>query len=510
MTRVQSNAGMVRCTQRLVPLGTLILLLYATAGASAQSLHVIQNSHSNRIPPEQPPSVAQNRAPLADDRRLKVVSTDDRRAGSPPSPPATAVAPEPIPRDPPANRSGSTPVDLPTALEWTLSYQPGLIAVRQDLGVSAEAIEVARKFPTSINPTFSVDVRPWVVEPLPGGGSHPLQTLVGLGWSQPIEWGHRRGYRESMARATYSLTRWNILQAELTALVQTYRLHQTALYRRQKFEQAEKLVAFNRHLLDVLRRRVEANQAPAADLVLAEVESQSTIQQRDTARQEYLTAVMDLREQIGVPEEAASLEPVGDLRLPEASAAGGEESLIRMALEARPEIRTAQAQAANSRAAVCLARAERIPITNVGPAYEKDETGTSFYGFVVSTPIPVLNAGRTLVAQREAEHRRDCVALEQSRRRVVVQVKATLTRWDQVRDLAARVEERMQPIEAQTARMGRLYDAGQTDLVKLLQVRQRAIEAEYARLDAVWQATQAYADLLTALGSTPLVGSLPE
>jgi outer membrane protein TolC len=56
--------------------------------------------------------------------------------------------------------------------------------------------------------------------------------------------------------------------------------------------------------------------------------------------------------------------------------------------------------------------------------------------------------------------------------------------------------------------MQRLYEAGQADLVKLLQVRQRLIEADFARLDALWQTTQAYADLLSVLGATPLLGAL--
>ena len=57
--------------------------------------------------------------------------------------------------------------------------------------------------------------------------------------------------------------------------------------------------------------------------------------------------------------------------------------------------------------------------------------------------------------------------------------------------------------------MERLYTAGQSDLLKLLQVRQRLIDAENAKLDMLWQATQAYADLLAATGATPLLGALP-
>jgi outer membrane protein TolC len=67
----------------------------------------------------------------------------------------------------------------------------------------------------------------------------------------------------------------------------------------------------------------------------------------------------------------------------------------------------------------------------------------------------------------------------------------------------------MLPIKEHVARMERLYAAGQSDLVKLLQVRQRWIESANTRLDATWQTTQTYADLLTSLGGVPLLGALP-
>jgi hypothetical protein len=46
--------------------------------------------------------------------------------------------------------------------------------------------------------------------------------------------------------------------------------------------------------------------------------------------------------------------------------------------------------------------------------------------------------------------------------------------------------------------------------VKWLQVRQRLIEGQGAGLDTQWQSIQAYADLLLALGSAPLLDALPK
>ena len=96
------------------------------------------------------------------------------------------------------------------------------------------------------------------------------------------------------------------------------------------------------------------------------------------------------------------------------------------------------------------------------------------------------------------------MALEQTQQRITVQVKATLARWRQAQQLAAKTAAIMLPVKEQSARMERLFTAGQTDLVKLLQVRQRWLDSANTRLDATWQATQAYADLLAAFGGESL------
>ena len=58
--------------------------------------------------------------------------------------------------------------------------------------------------------------------------------------------------------------------------------------------------------------------------------------------------------------------------------------------------------------------------------------------------------------------------------------------------------------------MEQLFEANQADLTRLFQTRQRLIQLENAELDALWQATQAHADLLTALGVPNLIAALHE
>jgi cobalt-zinc-cadmium efflux system outer membrane protein len=427
-----------------------------------------------------------------------------------------AVVPLTVGAEPPTENIPSGPplalaaqIDLETALQWTLERNPNLVAARQNERASAAAVAAARYFPTSLNPSISVACSPWVFERQANGEVEKLDRSVSVVWAQPIELGHRQAYREQMAQASYSQTQWNVLQAELAALIQTYRFHQTALYRRDKLEVAQDLDTFDTHLVEKLRRQAEANQATAADVVLAEAEKEATVQQLEAARQDYVSALADLRQQIGIPGVAASAEPVGSFRVPEDRIPGNGETLVRLAQESRPEVQAAAATAANSRAALALARADRIPVPSLGPVYERNETGAVFYGLALSSPVPLLNTGGPLARQREAEYHRDCVAWEQARQTVAAQVLAVLVKWNQAQQAADRTHARFGPIRTQTERMQRLYDVGQADLLKLLQVQRRFIDARNAELDVVWQTTQAYADLLAATGGTPLLSGPP-
>jgi outer membrane protein TolC len=88
-------------------------------------------------------------------------------------------------------------------------------------------------------------------------------------------------------------------------------------------------------------------------------------------------------------------------------------------------------------------------------------------------------------------------------------VKTSLMRWNQSQQLSARTIAIMSPVREQAARMERLFTAGQTDLVKLLQVRQRWLDSANAQLDAARQATQSYADLFASVGGVPCWAPCP-
>jgi cobalt-zinc-cadmium efflux system outer membrane protein len=408
-------------------------------------------------------------------------------------------------------------MSLEAALYGAVTSNPDLATLRlgNPTTPSPEAVEVARHFPTTLNPTLWCDLRPiTLIPPEPFGGTGTTnqhgfykfgQFYFYLSLRQPVELGHQTTHRYHIAKAAYEQQRWTVVQAELLAMVQTYRFFETAAYRRERLKIARELADFNDQLLRTLERRLEAGQVPAADVVLARVESRATRQLVRAAQQDYVTALTDLRNQIGIPESAGAAEPLGEFALPPYIPPAREEEFIDMALQFRPEIRAAQAQIAGTKAAECLARADRIPTPIVGPQYAMDEAGIQYIGFVYITPIPIWNSGGPLLRQRQAEHQRAHLALEQAQQRARAQVRSALAKWNGASELIKESSGLTAELAREVKNLERLFDQGQTDLGRLMQAQQRLIQLRTAEVDAIWAATQAQADLLLALGAPGLI-----
>ncbi len=299
-----------------------------------------------------------------------------------------------------------------------------------------------------------------------------------------------------------------VVQAELTALVQTYRFFQTAAYRREKYRLAQDLAVFNDRLQETLERRMQANQVLPADVALGRVEARATRLQETAARQDYLTALTDLRNQIGIPDAAGAVEPLGEFTVPPYIPPVDEQAMVEEAMRQRPDIQAAAAQVAGTHSAVKLARGDQIPTPIIGPEYQMDEAGVQYVGFVLISPIPIWNSGRPLVLQREAEHRRAMVAYKEAQQRAAAQVRAAVAKWNGATDLVNNSAALSKDLSDEVKKMETLFDQGAADLTKLMQARQRLMQLENSRLDALWQATQSQADLLLALGIPSLINDM--
>ena len=222
--------------------------------------------------------------------------------------------------------------------------------------------------------------------------------------------------------------------------------------------------------------------------------------------QEYDESLFGLRQHMGIAAWAGSGEPCDDFRLPDLRGVE-EEALIAMALQGRPEINVAESQVARTRAAVCLARGERIPVFQVGPSYASTDYGSQIYGITLSTPVPVFNSGLADVRHREAEYQRSATARDQIRQKVIAQVRAAVILLGAARERAEAASRRLELALQVLAAIENPHDGEKPDPNRNFESRQKCHEARNGRLEAEWKMTEAYAELLAAVGVSPLLSS---
>ena len=122
-------------------------------------------------------------------------------------------------------------------------------------------MEVARHFPTTLNPTLWIDYRPMSLIPFqpfggPGGAArqgpyyHWGQQYIYLSLRQPIELGHQTTHRYHIAQAAYDQQRWTVVQAEATLVRPTVFFKRLDADGGEKFKVAKEVAEFQREDLE--------------------------------------------------------------------------------------------------------------------------------------------------------------------------------------------------------------------------------------------------------------------
>jgi outer membrane protein TolC len=402
---------------------------------------------------------------------------------------------------------GDAGLSLEGAIEITLRQNPSLLGQRQSEAVSQAAVAVASTYP--YNPSLQTVVLPYSVNLQ--GNSVPVQNSVAV--MQTVELAHQQQHRTNAATADFARTTWAIRQAEMLEAAQTERLYFTAVYQRDLRNMSALLARVNDELIGVLERRLSAGQSTPTDLALARIEARSARQQADLAAGAYQSGLAELHTQLGLP-QACGLEPEGDLAsrhwLPAPAvdpgeAVGGDRPLALSAMVAnRPDVMAARAELAAAQANYNLARAAMVPNLVVGPNYERDNTGVLMLGIQAQMDLPIVNSGKPLVRQREAEVCQKQVALEQFLVQARLEAEAALARYERARVLLDRTRADLSgPLARDVRQIEDSFRAGQTDLIHVFTARTTLIQAQRGLLDLVSEVAQAAARVSETTGLAP-------
>lgn len=398
----------------------------------------------------------------------------------PPPPPEVAPPPRALTRE--------------EALQWTLQYNPALATQRQQHGIAAAAVVIARTYP--FNPLWQAfvwydngrDVTNHVFE------EHTMRL--------DLELRGQGKHRREAALAGLSRTDWEIAGAELPAAVRALRAFDAVLYRQEKLRLLEEIAGLLDKNATQVRQMFEQARASGADQILAQAEARTAHAQRGPGQVALAAAQQELLRAVGM----VNVPLIAHGTLDTVVAEGDPSAFSQMAFEHRPEIHARRLAIAEADARIRLEIANRFGNPSFGPAFEYNEARDYFVGGWLVTPVPLINTRRGEIMQRKAERERALLDLNQIEVQVRQDVSAALARLHEAQAWIQTYAQLLPSLRNGLEEMEKLFINGQqgADLVRVNDVRRRLLTARDAYLDAQWELRQAEIDLAAAIGDPSL------
>lgn len=425
-----------------------------------------------------------------------VVQAWGTTAPSPPSSPSGKGAPGAAPDSATPPTAGGprtfTPVD---AVRFALENNPALHAIREQRGFAQGAVVMARTY--QYNPisqlSFLGATGPGIENSLTQAHKVTLD----------IELFGQRSYRERAASALVTRTEWDIATQELLIAVAANRAYNTVLYRQRKLAVIEDTVRFNGLVVEQVKKLVDLGRLRPADLIVAQTELDAANAQLGQGRTAIAFARSDLRRQFGTLDDSFTVK--GELDLPVPTTAL--EVLAGAALAKRPDLQSRRAMVAETQARLDLQIADRYGNPNVGPLYDTNESRNRFYGVQIGGPIPIFNQKSGEILQARATFAQAVATVRQFEIQSVQDVQAALARYVQARKWADNYAADVLPnLRKAVENMNTLLQQNEpgVDVLKVLGVQRNYLTSFSAYLDAVYEVSQARADLAAAVGDPAL------
>jgi cobalt-zinc-cadmium efflux system outer membrane protein len=395
------------------------------------------------------------------------------------------------------------PLSRREAVQWGLERNPELAALRQQHGIAAAAVVIANTYPH--NPTWEARVRN-ADGPISATITNRVPTEQNLIF--PVEIRGQRTFRRQDAAAGLSRTDWEIADQELDLAVRVIRAFDTVLYHEAKLRVLEETLRVNEQSAGRVKQMVEARLLAGADLILSRAEVDDTRALASAERAAVVTARSDLRRALGTVVPEVDIEGALDAQVPTWDAP----DLIQVALTRRPDMLARRAAVREAEAKVRLAVAERIDNPTIGPSYDYDPTRINSIGVFFTVPLPIFNTKRGEIMQREAEHQQAVLRVRQADAAIRQEVQAAIARLETTRASVETYSRQVLPhLEGLLREILNLFEkgVGGVDALKVIEIRRRLLTAREGRLAALWDLSQARADLAAAVGD-PALALVPE
>jgi outer membrane protein TolC len=388
---------------------------------------------------------------------------------------------------------------LDAAVSWALENNPELAALRQQHGIAAAAVVIARTYP--FNPLLEARVQ-GVSGPDSAGIDNRVNNEIKL--FLELEVRGQGKHRRAEALAALSAADWEIATQELSLIVRVVRAFRAVLYQKERLQLLEETVRLDERVVEQAQRLLDAGKLRGADLLFARTEVEEAKGLLGPARTALVATEYELGRALGVV--GAPPPPEGKLEVaaPDRPAA----ELTEDALRQRPDLHTRQAAVAKAEASLRLTIANRFGNPTVGAAYQYDPARINLIGGQVNLPIPVFNLHRGEIQQREAEKARAILELRQAEILIQQEVQSAHDRLAAARAAADAYRSRALPeLRAAVEDIEKLFAQGEpgVDVLRIIDLRRKLLRARENYLSAQWEISQAQVDLVAAVADPCLV-----
>jgi outer membrane protein TolC len=393
---------------------------------------------------------------------------------------------------------------VPGAVRFALENNPSLLAIRQQRGFARGAIVLSKTYP--YNPFMQTYVT---------GNSGPadagitnrvfVEAVTQVAVEVRGQWRHRR----AVGDAVLTRTEWEIATQELLVSVAAVRAFNSVVYRQRKLEVLEDTVKYNEQVLDTVKKLVDLGRLKSTDLIVAQTEVETAKAALGQGKTALAVARADLRRQFGTLSDA--FEVKGELDLPVPST--DYEEYAPVALKQRPDVQVRRAMAQEAQARLNLQVADRFGNPTMGTFFEVNETSVLFLGGALGLPLPINNTRPGEIMQARATAARAQAEVRQFEIQSGQDIQAALARFTEARkwvdSYTSGVLPNLRKAREDTEKLFQQNDPG-TDVLKVISIQRNYLRAFDAFLDALFELSQARADLAAAVGDPQLATGLYE
>jgi cobalt-zinc-cadmium efflux system outer membrane protein len=328
--------------------------------------------------------------------------------------------------------------------------------------------------------------------PLIGGaggprfGSESRFTELDFGVSQQFETGGQRQARITAARAGIERHQAETLQLARTVVFEAASAFLGGIAATERLRVAEEADTVARELLRATERRYVLGDIAAINVNMARLDAARSAATLVAARADLTAAAGALRALLRIP-VSEPLELRGSLEL----AAPPPVEVLEANVVQRPEFAALTAEVRVAEAQVQLGRALRRPDLGFNVVYERDAGDSIVLGGLTVT-LPAFQRGQGTLALGTARANRAHLEADIARETAIAELRAAHSEYEQRAGLAAALQrDTALSLDDNESLATRSYEAGEMNLMDLLQIRRDALGTRLTIIDRHLDAARA-------------------